>query len=56
MKLMTQNEFMCELFIKQSYRSCCIELNGFNKPYSQCWESYFGNVIGYRLQVTLSKM
>ncbi len=23
---------------------------------NQCWESYFGNVIGYRLQVTLFKM
>ncbi len=22
----------------------------------QCWEGYFGNVIGYRLQVTLFKM
>ncbi len=22
----------------------------------QCWERYFGNVIGYRLQVTLLKM
>ncbi len=22
----------------------------------QCWEGYFGNVIGYRLQVTLLKM
>ncbi len=24
--------------------------------YNQCWEGYFGNVIGYRLQVTLLKM
>ncbi len=24
--------------------------------YKQCWEGYFGNVIGYRLQVTLLKM
>ncbi len=24
--------------------------------YYQCWEGYFGNVIGYRLQVTLFKM
>ncbi len=23
--------------------------------YTQCWETYFGNVIGYRLQVTLFK-
>ncbi len=22
----------------------------------QCWEGYFGNVIGYRLQVTLFKI
>ncbi len=22
----------------------------------QCWEGYFGNVMGYRLQVTLRKM
>ncbi len=22
----------------------------------QCWQGYFGNVIGYRLQVTLLKM
>ncbi len=24
--------------------------------YYHCWEGYFGNVIGYRLQVTLLKM
>ncbi len=24
--------------------------------YAQCWEGYFENVIGYRLQVTLLKM
>ncbi len=24
--------------------------------YWQCWEGHFGNVIGYRLQVTLLKM
>ncbi len=24
--------------------------------YNQCWEGYFGNVLGYRLQVTLLKM
>lgn len=44
----------CRLFLYCSEIKCFSALSAIYN--CQCWEGYFGNLIGYRLQVTVFKM
>ncbi len=52
--------FICVIWIDSHVQHFTIfkytKLVLFYDEYSHCWEGYFGNVIGYRLQVILFKM
>ncbi len=53
--------FICVIWIDSHVQHFTIfkytkKLVFFYDGYSQCWEGYFGNVIGYRLQLILFKM